>query len=299
MRTEELIEQIERLAHEEHALFDKESRGEASTRERARLKEIEGELEACYDLLRARRARRAAGLDPGRGAGPRPLDGRGTDRLVPHGTHRVGRVDVIALCDAVVVAGGSSEDKFPGGSSETWDEARERYAEVFGERDAWRLHVHCFVLRSGGRTVLVDTGIGPESAPAFAWTATRGRLPEELEAAGVSPGEVDQVLITHVHDDHLGWNVTEDATSPLFPNARYVVHEADWSLMADTTDEEDRTIFASALQPLERSGVLVRSKDRSAITDELTLVHAPGHTPGHQVVLIDSDAGGRCSPGIS
>ncbi len=210
---------------------------------------------------------------------------------MPHATQRVGRVDVIALCDAVVVAGGSSEDKFPGGSSATWDEARERYAEVFGERDAWRLHVHCFVLRSGGRTVLVDTGIGPESAPAFAWTATRGRLPEELEAAGVSPGEVDHVLITHVHDDHLGWNVTEDATSPLFPNARYVVHEADWSLMADTTDEEDREIFASALQPLERSGVLVRSKDRSAITDELTLVHAPGHTPGHQIVLIDSDAG--------
>ena len=60
----ELIEQIEQLAHEEHALFDKESRGEASTKERARLKEIEGELESCYDLLRARRARRAAGLDP-------------------------------------------------------------------------------------------------------------------------------------------------------------------------------------------------------------------------------------------
>lgn len=60
----ELIEQIERLAHEEHALFDKESGGEASTKERARLKEIEGELEVSYDLLRARRARRAAGLDP-------------------------------------------------------------------------------------------------------------------------------------------------------------------------------------------------------------------------------------------
>ena len=60
----ELIDRIERLAHEEHTLFDKESRGEASSKERARLKEIEGELEASYDLLRARRARRAAGLDP-------------------------------------------------------------------------------------------------------------------------------------------------------------------------------------------------------------------------------------------
>jgi hypothetical protein len=60
----DLIERIEQLAHEEHALFAKESRGEASTKERARLKEIEGELEVSYDLLRARRARRAAGLDP-------------------------------------------------------------------------------------------------------------------------------------------------------------------------------------------------------------------------------------------
>ena len=216
---------------------------------------------------------------------------------MPHGTLLVGRVEVIALCDAVVVAAGSSQGKFPGGSSETWTEARDRYAEVFGEAGAWRLHVHCFVIRSGGRTVLVDTGIGPESAPAFAWTATRGRLPEELDAAGVSPGEVDQVLITHVHDDHLGWNVGEDAGAPLFANARYVVHEADWSMMADATDEEDRTIFASELAPLERSGVLVRSQQHLEITDEVTLVHAPGHTPGHQVVLIDSDAAGAVLSG--
>ena len=60
----ELVDRIEQLAHEQHTLFDKESRSEASSRERARLKEIEGELEASYDLLRARRARRAAGLDP-------------------------------------------------------------------------------------------------------------------------------------------------------------------------------------------------------------------------------------------
>jgi len=61
---QDLIEHIDRLAHEEHELFDRESRGEASAKQRARLKEIEGELETSYDLLRARRARRAAGLDP-------------------------------------------------------------------------------------------------------------------------------------------------------------------------------------------------------------------------------------------
>jgi hypothetical protein len=59
-----VIGQIEELAHEEHSLFEKESQGEASNSERARLKEIQVQLDQCYDLLRQRRARRSAGLDP-------------------------------------------------------------------------------------------------------------------------------------------------------------------------------------------------------------------------------------------
>lgn len=207
---------------------------------------------------------------------------------MPHGSSSVGRVDVTALCDAVVDSSEASEASFPGASEAVWAETRERYPGVFGEQGRWRLQVHCFVLRSDGRTVLVDTGIGPESAPAFAWSATRGRLPQELTAAGISPEEIDDVVITHVHDDHLGWTVAEASTTPLFPNARYVVHSADWSLMAEASDEEDRATFAALLEPLERAGVLERSEDRLTITDELTLVHAPGHTPGHQVVVIDS-----------
>lgn len=58
----DLIQRIEHLAHQEHELFDKESRGEASTRERAGLREIQDQLDDCYEMLRQRRARRAAGL---------------------------------------------------------------------------------------------------------------------------------------------------------------------------------------------------------------------------------------------
>ena len=60
----DVIDRIETLAHEEHELFEKESRGEASNAERSRLGEIEVQLDQCYDLLRQRRARRNAGLDP-------------------------------------------------------------------------------------------------------------------------------------------------------------------------------------------------------------------------------------------
>jgi Protein of unknown function (DUF2630) len=64
MDDRDIIEGINGLAHEEHELFEKESRGDASTAERARLREIEINLDQLYDLLHQRRARRDAGLDP-------------------------------------------------------------------------------------------------------------------------------------------------------------------------------------------------------------------------------------------
>jgi len=64
MADEDIIQRINDLAHQEHQLFDKESRGEASKTERERLQEIAVQLDQCYDLLHQRRARRAAGLDP-------------------------------------------------------------------------------------------------------------------------------------------------------------------------------------------------------------------------------------------
>jgi hypothetical protein len=64
MADEDVIQRINQLAGEEHELFERESRGEASRAERERLQEIAVQLDQCYDLLHQRRARRAAGLDP-------------------------------------------------------------------------------------------------------------------------------------------------------------------------------------------------------------------------------------------
>lgn len=68
MADEDIITRINDLAHEEHQLFEKESVGRASARERERLKEIEVQLDQCWDLLHQRRARRSAGLDPDQAA---------------------------------------------------------------------------------------------------------------------------------------------------------------------------------------------------------------------------------------
>lgn len=206
---------------------------------------------------------------------------------MPHGSVRLGRVEIIALCDAVVRSSSRGADAFPGVTGDVWAEARERYPGTF-DADRWRLHVHCFVVRSGGRTFLVDTGVGPSSAPAFAWSRTPGRLLDEMAAEGIDPAEIELVVITHVHDDHVGWNVGEGGT-PAFANARYLVHSADWSMMVNAEDEEDREIFATVLSPLLAADVLQLSDGPVPLTDELTVEHAPGHTPGHQVLTIDAD----------
>lgn len=207
---------------------------------------------------------------------------------MPHGSLQVGRVEVTSLCDGITVGGGP-QDSFPGVREEVWVAARQRWPWAFGEDDAWRLHVHATILRSQRRTILVDAGVGPETAPAFVWSEIRGALPEELAGAGVDPAGIEQVVITHVHDDHLGWTTTEAGAEPLFPNARYLIHRRDWDMMAAATDEEDREIFAATMAPLKAGGVLQLTEDRLELTSELVLLHAPGHTPGHQVVAIDSD----------
>ena len=207
---------------------------------------------------------------------------------MPHGSIRVGRVEIVALCDAVVSSSRPGSGSYPNVDERRWREARELHPELFADDGGWRFHVHVYLVRSEGRTFLLDTGIGPASAPARTWTGIAGSLPTELADAGVDPLAIELVLISHVHDDHLGWNVTEAAT-PTFPNARYVINRADWDLMADATDEEDREIFAAVLEPLQGAGVIELSGDALEITAELRLEHAPGHTPGHQVLAIDSD----------
>jgi glyoxylase-like metal-dependent hydrolase (beta-lactamase superfamily II) len=207
---------------------------------------------------------------------------------VPHGSIRVGDVDLFALCDADIEDTDPIEAAFPMVPAEAWDELRAAYPETVAPSGRWRLHVHCYVLRSAAWTVLVDTGIGPETAPAFAWSATAGRLRHELAMVGVDPAEVGYVMITHVHDDHIGWNVAPGTTDPMFPNAEYVVNRADWEALRDSPDEANRAIFEAVLAPLEPSGLLRLSEGEMRINQELVVLHAPGHTPGHQVVLLDS-----------
>lgn len=204
---------------------------------------------------------------------------------MPHGSVRIGDVEIVALCDAVVPSSEEIETAYPRVPAEAWQRILTEWPETVADDGRWLLHVHCFLIRADQRTILFDTGIGPATAPAFGWSATEGILLEELAAAGAGLAHVDDVVISHVHDDHLGWTTTPDG-APRFPRARYIVNLADLDALR-SGDDEDRDVFARTLAPLEAAGVVEPSDERLRLGPSLELVRAAGHTPGHQVLVID------------
>jgi glyoxylase-like metal-dependent hydrolase (beta-lactamase superfamily II) len=209
---------------------------------------------------------------------------------VPHGTVRAGDIKVTALCDVVGHYPRPFAQAFPTIPPERHDEFRARYPEAFDGPDAWMLHAHCYLVRAGSTTLLVDTGVGDVGTMGAEWIHSSGGLPGELEGAGVAAAAIDVVAITHAHLDHIGWSVIRHGSEvePMFPNARYAIQRAEWEGFTLTGDEDDRMAFDQSLAPLQALGVLGLADGEERLTEGVTLHLAPGHTPGHQVVLLES-----------
>ncbi|MGA8112265.1 MAG: MBL fold metallo-hydrolase [Actinocatenispora sp.] len=219
-----------------------------------------------------------------------PQDGP-TDRGLAAGSvWSSGPFEVLALLDASGPFFLDRQGAFPAATPAAWERARALDPGAFGPDLGWDLDFRCFaVLGPGGHTMIVDTGVGPADGPAAAWAPVPGRLPERLAAAGINPPDVDTVLLTHLHQDHIGWSVGADG-APLFRNARYVVQRAETAALADgdTTLEHTVTPLRAAGQLDEIDGSTVLAGGAGG---RIRAMATPGHTPGHQSVLVDSGAG--------
>jgi len=192
----------------------------------------------------------------------------------------LGDVEVVALPDAVGVLGELVE-LYQGTTAEEWEPYRGLYPELF-DGSSWRLLVPVHLLRTGGDTLLLDTGVGPSGL----WDEWRpeqeGLLPGALAEAGVAHEDVDVVFLTHLHVDHLGWNSNEDG-APFFPNARYVVHP---DALAFALARPDRPHIRRCVTPLlDRFEDAV---DGAELLPGVTAVALPGHYPGHMGLRIRS-----------
>ncbi|MGW9027104.1 MBL fold metallo-hydrolase [Streptomyces sp. NPDC055722] len=163
------------------------------------------------------------------------------------------------------------------------------------------LSFHSYLVRTADRCVVVDTCVGNAKSLGFrpSWDGKQDeRWLAGLRAAGVDVGDVDLVINTHLHLDHVGWNTTWTGSewAPTFPNARYVVSEAEYAgawLRAGQPGphaELHRVSLAESVEPLERHGLLHLVPGDVDLGGGVRLVPTPGHTIGHVGVVIGESA---------
>ena len=151
--------------------------------------------------------------------------------------------------------------------------------------------VHTFVVQSGDATILVDTCIGNDKErDAPDWNKRTSNFLDNLSAKGATRDGVDTVLCTHLHVDHVGWNTVleGDRWVPTFPNASYLIGREEWAFWEHEDDPFGKQAKADSILPIIESDLVEFVETDHRITDEVSLVPTPGHTPGHVSVLIRS-----------
>ena len=197
---------------------------------------------------------------------------------------RVGSVELHPIVDAFGPLGELAE-LFPEVPAEAWEPYRAIYPELFAGTQ-WQLPLSSYLLHAGGVTLLADTAIGPRETTD--WPLERsGGLPAGLAELGVQPGDVDVVFLTHVHVDHVGWNADADGT-PLFPNARYLIHPDGlmWALDA----RAEAPYVQRCLRSLTKRRLVDDVRGGEEIVPGLTTVDLPGHLPGQLGLRIGEEA---------
>lgn len=162
------------------------------------------------------------------------------------------------------------------------------------------LSFNIFVIEAPGFTCLVDAGLGndKERLDRPAWHRRNGDFLQRLAALGFDPGQIDIVINTHLHADHVGWNtvLSEDVWKPTFPNARYVtprVEFAYWKAKqdADPTAHILHGAYADSVLPVVKAGRMETVELPHEVAPGLWLEAAPGHTPGMAVVRLKTPQG--------
>ena len=205
-----------------------------------------------------------------------PLAGGGTV-----GVHRMrlGQFEVTTLLDGFI--------ELPGTVLQGDAETIRRALDNAKAAPPFRTAVNAFLVNTGSKLVLIDCGGAKMLGP------TAGRLPQALAAAGISPEQVDEVYITHMHGDHLHGAVTPEGTK-LFPNAVLRIAKLDvdyWGSPAveAAAPEGQKGRFVAAKRAMAAYGDRLQSFELGAeLTPGIRSVSGVGHTPGHSCYLVSS-----------
>ena len=183
----------------------------------------------------------------------------------------IGNVELVSLSDG----NGDREPTwvFPDSTMDIW---RSEYGQLLDAEEHLHPRYGSVAVRSGGKLILVDTGLQAPGAT----------LIDDMMDKGIERESIDLVVLTHLHPDHVGWNLTNG--QPTFPNARYLVPRSDWEYWTQPSVVSGAEHITNQVLPLEKLNIMDLMDPDYQITDELTTVPTPGHTPGHVSIIISS-----------
>ena len=196
-------------------------------------------------------------------------------------TVAIGQFELASLPDAVGILGELGE-LFPQATATDWEPYRALYPELFAGSQ-WRLPVACFTVRAHGRTILVDAGVGPPGS--WDWKGeVEGGLPGALAAHHVDPAELDAIVLTHPHVDHVGWLADDE----LLAHALVLIHGDAFAFAVENSRVE---WLPNRLRELEQRGRIQTVAEGVELAPGVTVRAYPGHYPGH--VGLQLEAGGE------
>jgi len=171
----------------------------------------------------------------------------------------------------------------------------ERYTPDLDDKNRIPVGLNSLLIRSEGKLILVDTGVGTKSvrAPGAMVIEESGRLLENLGREGVSADEIDIVVNTHLHFDHGGGNtvMADGVPVPAFPRARYFIAKGEWEAASHPNERTRGTYVLENFEPLQDAREVELVTGEAELAKGVRLLPAPGHTEGHCVIELES--GGR------
>lgn len=159
------------------------------------------------------------------------------------------------------------------------------------ERNALVMSFHSFLIETRETKLLVDTCIGNDKNLNYPkWNQMKSSFLSDLESLDASTAQIEAVLCTHMHVDHVGWNtrLVDGKWVPTFPNARYLYARDEWDHWQYDEDDSYGAVIEESVQPIFDQGLAHLVESNCEVTDEISLFPTPGHTPGHVSVKIDS-----------